>query len=472
MPLPSETNNLCSRGKKRALEERCSDADDSDASSASSSGAPLSSVKKEVVKKSKRADTRICPVCEEAIPVRLLAKHSELETQRVEEIIQQVGSTSVLADAEPDDGLTSRSRRSSLKPRKTFSSSATSTSEVTLEQSERTLRTLKRRRKQRHAKLRELTRDEDGRWWGGRHGGGGEASEGTVCPVCAQMVKGDEDVIEAHVDACLAHTRVLEERERARVGNTRESAGANGDADMDVDVEGEDVRESATNGVSFRGTGFDVRNRMLQDVEDDIDVDGEDEVLFGAPQFTENDILALSNESDPPQSVPSNTTPSDADPIGGEGLQSDEYHHRGQDETRAENKSLNAVVADGKIVRRRAEGTESVKRTVDEVMGVCEAEQVERAVQKARREGDSVGLISALENQVNLMVSSSRDLVSSHASSLLCRICLDPYTEPTVSTGCWHTCCRECWLRCLGSTKMCPICKRITAAADLRRVYL
>ena len=58
------------------------------------------------------------------------------------------------------------------------------------------------------------------------------------------------------------------------------------------------------------------------------------------------------------------------------------------------------------------------------------------------------------------------------STSLLCRICLDPYSEPTVSTGCWHTCCRECWLRCLGSTKMCPICKRITGAADLRRVYL
>lgn len=52
----------------------------------------------------KRAETRICPVCHEAIPVRLLSKHSDLEMARVEEIIQQVGSTEVLADAEPDDG--------------------------------------------------------------------------------------------------------------------------------------------------------------------------------------------------------------------------------------------------------------------------------------------------------------------------------------------------------------------------------
>lgn len=52
----------------------------------------------------KRAETRICPVCEEAIPVRLLAKHSELESQRVEEIVLKIGSMEVLADAEPDDG--------------------------------------------------------------------------------------------------------------------------------------------------------------------------------------------------------------------------------------------------------------------------------------------------------------------------------------------------------------------------------
>ena len=58
------------------------------------------------------------------------------------------------------------------------------------------------------------------------------------------------------------------------------------------------------------------------------------------------------------------------------------------------------------------------------------------------------------------------------SSSPVCRICLDPYEEPTVSTGCWHTCCRECWLRCLGTTKLCPICKRITVPGDLRRIYL
>ena len=52
----------------------------------------------------KRAETRACPVCQESIPIRLLGKHSELEMTRVDEIIHQIGSTEVLADAEPDHG--------------------------------------------------------------------------------------------------------------------------------------------------------------------------------------------------------------------------------------------------------------------------------------------------------------------------------------------------------------------------------
>lgn len=50
----------------------------------------------------KRAETRKCPICDELIPLRLLAAHGVLESQRVEEIIKQVGSTDVLFD-EPDD---------------------------------------------------------------------------------------------------------------------------------------------------------------------------------------------------------------------------------------------------------------------------------------------------------------------------------------------------------------------------------
>ncbi|PCH40844.1 hypothetical protein WOLCODRAFT_71360, partial [Wolfiporia cocos MD-104 SS10] len=403
----------------------------------------------------KRAETRICPVCDEAIPVRLLAKHSELEMARVEEIIQHIGSTEVLAEAEPDEGLTSRSRRTAVKVRKTsgrskFGAVFASTSEVTLDEVDRLIRSLKGRRKQRYAKLRDLMReDEDEGWWGNRH----DAHEGTTCPVCGQTVRGDVDVIEAHVDSCLAHVRIVGEQ-----WDRRASGSGQADVELDIDVDGDTI-ESATAGVSFRvGTGFDIRDRTQQDVEDEVDVDGEDEAVFGAAQFSEKDIIVLSgNRQDEEEEVDvDNDVPATASVRGGASAE----------QTGAS--TLKDLPVNGKLARRQVEVVADVKRTMEEVMGVGEVEQVEQAIQKARSGGDNIALIKALESKVNFMVSTR---VSSSTSSL-CRICLDPYTEPTVSTGCWHTCCRECWLRCLGSTKLCPICKRITAAADLRRVYL
>lgn len=43
-----------------------------------------------------------------------------------------------------------------------------------------------------------------------RRTGGGE----TVCPVCGTSVRGDQDVLEAHVDACLANESIHRQREQ------------------------------------------------------------------------------------------------------------------------------------------------------------------------------------------------------------------------------------------------------------------
>lgn len=124
------------------------------------------------------------------------------------------------------------------------------------------------------------------------------------------------------------------------------------------------------------------------------------------------------------------------------------------------------------------------QRGIDEHLGMSGSEEVESAVAFARQRGNSALLVAALESKIKYLVHfcyvvfkicSSKQQQSARAMSspsVQCRICLDPYAEPTLSTGCWHTCCRECWLRCLGSTKLCPICKRITCATDLRRIYL
>ncbi|XP_075433969.1 E3 ubiquitin-protein ligase Rnf220-like [Ascaphus truei] len=53
-----------------------------------------------------------------------------------------------------------------------------------------------------------------------------------------------------------------------------------------------------------------------------------------------------------------------------------------------------------------------------------------------------------------------------------CHICLDSYSVPVTSIQCWHIHCEGCWLRALGTKKLCPQCNTITSPCDLRRVYL
>lgn len=183
----------------------------------------------------------------------------------MDEIIKCIGSTEVLDSAEPDDGhvfflpcpfyadlpirFTARTRKSAVKARKSMQPASSS---ATLEVVDKSLRAIKRHRKQRHAKLREMTREEeDGGGLSGFRGGRGRwagSGQGTLCPVCLKMVPGDPDVVEAHVDACLAHEarmqneRELQERQLQRQEEDWE----------DIEVE-DGVQLRATDGASLRG---------------------------------------------------------------------------------------------------------------------------------------------------------------------------------------------------------------------------
>ncbi|XP_067877162.1 E3 ubiquitin-protein ligase RNF220-like [Heterodontus francisci] len=53
-----------------------------------------------------------------------------------------------------------------------------------------------------------------------------------------------------------------------------------------------------------------------------------------------------------------------------------------------------------------------------------------------------------------------------------CHVCMGSYSVPLASIQCWHIHCEECWLRTLGSKKLCPQCNIITSPGDLRRIYL
>jgi hypothetical protein len=112
----------------------------------------------------------------------------------------------------------SKGRRSAVRARKSLSAMNPRTDpNDSLELTAKTIQTIKRHRKQRHSKLRDMTRDEDD---DGKkkvtlqNGGTGEV----VCPLCLQTLRGDQDVMDAHVDSCLAYenNRLREEEERHR----------------------------------------------------------------------------------------------------------------------------------------------------------------------------------------------------------------------------------------------------------------
>jgi len=261
--------------------------------------------------------------------------------------------------------------------------------------------------------LRAVTRDEDDVPVTGK-GKGRARATAEQCPVCMQDVEGDLDVIVAHVDACLAHA----ELHRPGGGiDTEDDGDAPRNIEGNVDDGEDDVWEESETSDGLRrlqlrqgakaGTaalGFVVGDRTVDDVDDEIDVEGDDLSAFGAAQFTEADVLT-----------------------------------EGGDSERSRHDSV-----------RRVTGTE-----------------VDLAIERARHANDSQTLIAALESKVRLLTGAPAD-----GAAFGCRICLELYSEPTVSVGCWHVCCSACWLRCLDASGVCPICKRITTRSDLRRIYL
>jgi hypothetical protein len=277
-------------------------------------------------------------------------------------------------------------------------------------------------------RLKELAKEHEAESWIV------EVEGGTSCPVCAQAIRGDRDAVEAHVDACLTHESARLERERLQ------------EEDLDIGGGEGSVTTRIITSASLRGTGIHVRSSNSLDVDDEVDIDGEDEAVFGEAQFGEADVLALPSSD------------RDLHPEN-EDIDVDIDGHLG---TAQERQTLRHLVVEGKVLMKRADIIES------KVIQSIEMNQLDLDIFTARSRNDTSALILALENKLKTLESN----VGSTSSPNLCRICLSQYTEPTVSTGCWHTCCRECWLRCLGATKLCPMCQRITSAAELRRVYM
>jgi hypothetical protein len=65
-----------------------------------------------------------------------------------------------------------------------------------------------------------------------------------------------------------------------------------------------------------------------------------------------------------------------------------------------------------------------------------------------------------------------RSLLDRIAAAPKCAVCWETLKMPAVtSVNCWHVCCEVCWLRTLGTKRLCPHCSCITNPSDLRKVY-
>ncbi|XP_048457983.1 E3 ubiquitin-protein ligase RNF220a isoform X4 [Rhincodon typus] len=194
----------------------------------------------------------------------------------------------------------------------------------------------------------------------------------------------------------------------------------------------------------FRGSGFvTCSSKENHDSDADLDVDGDDTLEYGKPQYTEADIIPCTGEE-----------PGEA----------------------KEREALRGAVLNGGTPSNRIT-PEFSKWASDEMPSTSNGESGKPEVQTQKTcknseiekisEDATVTTIEALKARIREL---ERQL--SRGDRYKCLICMDSYSMPLTSIQCWHVHCEECWLRTLGAKKLCPQCNTITSPGDLRRVYL
>uniref|UniRef100_A0A452VJ29 E3 ubiquitin-protein ligase RNF220 n=1 Tax=Ursus maritimus TaxID=29073 RepID=A0A452VJ29_URSMA len=264
--------------------------------------------------------------------------------------------------------------------------------------------------------------------------------EGQVCPLCNRPLAGSEQEMSRHVEHCLS------KREGSCVAE-----------DDAVDIEHENsnrfeeyewcgqkrIRATTLLEGGFRGSGFVMcSGKENPDSDADLDVDGDDTLEYGKPQYTEADVIPCTGEE-----------PGEA----------------------KEREALRGAVLNGGPPSTRIT-PEFSKWASDEMPSTSNGESSKQeAMQKTCKNSDiekitedsAVTTFEALKARVREL---ERQL--SRGDRYKCLICMDSYSMPLTSIQCWHVHCEECWLRTLGAKKLCPQCNTITAPGDLRRIYL
>ncbi|XP_078576058.1 E3 ubiquitin-protein ligase Rnf220-like isoform X10 [Branchiostoma floridae x Branchiostoma japonicum] len=265
-----------------------------------------------------------------------------------------------------------------------------------------------------------------------------------ACPICSVKLGGTPEEMNGHVEACLKKSQRESETEP-------------------VDVEGETevfeeytwagqtrVRATSMLQGQFEAQGFQVvRSKKENDSDQDLNVDGDDAEEYGKPQYRERDIIPCTSDE------PSENKEREALREAVLGRENNEDPSQSGDRSRWANEEGNPTTSNGPT-------TDSVGETA-EAGGTKSREPVA----STSRGPVSDKVVEALKAKIR-----EQEQLLSKKDRIKCLICMEPYTIPLVSINCWHVHCEECWLRTLGAKKLCPQCNMITAAADLRRIYL
>lgn len=144
------------------------------------------------------------------------------------------------------------------------------------------------------------------------------------------------------------------------------------------------------------GTGFSIRDRKAQDVDDELDIEGEDEDVFGDAQFTECDILPLQPDEEVDIEDDDGDGHGDSEP--GPSTANNNTTLSRTSNASSRGRTLRDLVAAGKVAGHANSHTKG-KAVVEKQLDINES------VKAARDAGDTVALLHALERKIKALVS-------------------------------------------------------------------
>ncbi|KAG0313533.1 hypothetical protein BGZ99_008827 [Dissophora globulifera] len=341
---------------------------------------------------------------------------------------------------------------------------------------------------------RRLVNREDGTFLG-------DDDAPATCFICNERLFGSLEDINAHIDACLTNPQQPVVHNGGSGGGFHLASGTNtptsergggpsgrssaattpndraADSFEEYTWAGQTrIRATALfeGGMGSLGSGSRVSNQ--EDIDDDLNVEDDEEDEYGDSQFTERDVVVDNVDADAEElreivlessvavrRAPSSPSPSLSHAGAAEGLSSSEEKRRRRMDKDVDIEDEGPDPGDKDDEEIDEDEEIDLEGDDDE----DEDHRLNLMISSAFASGDTRLVIDALRSKIKHLESASKSM---NAPS--CLICLEPYTVPLTSIVCWHVHCEACWMKTLGSKKLCPQCQKITLPKDLRRIYL